>query len=94
MGSLGALLGLSWGSLGALLASLGALLGLSWGSLGVLLRLSWALGALLRYTDHSPLRLLHYTTRTLLTSRATLWIFGKYVPSHAAQKLGYCVVSS
>ena len=44
LASLGALLGLSWGSLGAflaLLASLWGSLGLSWGSLGALLGLSW-----------------------------------------------------
>ena len=46
-GSLGALLGLSWGLFGSLGLSLGlswALLGLSWGSLGALLA---SLGALL-----------------------------------------------
>ena len=49
LASLGALLGLSWGSLGAflaLLASLWGSLGLSWGSLGALLGLSWPLWGL------------------------------------------------
>ena len=50
MGALGALLGRSWGALGALLGALGALLGAlgallgrSWGALGALLERSWAL---------------------------------------------------